>query len=99
MTPPALTCVWCNITLGHYDTSSDIDGNIDITHYSPAASQDVSIMLSPGPGPRNTEHSELRSADLETQTSAFVRANYEPSTQKYSRSIVQYQQQHEYSKI
>ena len=31
--------------------------------------------------------------------SAFVRANYEPSTQKYSRSIVQYQQQHEYSKI
>ena len=51
------------------------------------------------PGPRNTEHSELRSADLETQTSAFVRANYEPSTRKYSRSIVQYQQQHEYSKI
>ena len=75
---------------------SDIDGNIDITHYSRAASQDVSgasfvVTRPPAPATLNTEV-ECRPGDLETQTSAFVQANYEPSTQKYSRSIVQYQQ-------
>ena len=82
---------------------SDIDGNIDITHYSRAASQDVSgasvvVTRPPAPATLKWSGAECRPGDLETQTSAFVRANYEPSTQKYSRSIVQYQQ-HEYSKM
>ena len=83
---------------------SDIDGNIDITLLQPGSftgCHSSIICCHQAPGPRNTEHwsgAECRPGDLETKTLAFVRANYEPSTQKYSRSIVQYQQQ-EYSKM